>query len=515
MPFPSVAGVVARSRARARRLADRLDLETRLGVDVRALAALRIALGLLLLVDLALRARHLTAFYTDDGVLPRATLVSFYPGAGFSLHALSGAAWVQALLFLVAGVAALALLAGYRTTVATAVSLLLLASLHARNPLVLNGGDTLLRRLLFWGVFVPLGGRWSLDGSRWPDGRSTVATVATAALLVQVVLVYTVTGLFKLDSARWLGGTQLQYVLRIDQLTHLLGDALVGQAVLLRGLAWLWLAMVLSSVLLIVLTGRRRVALVALFAAMHVGMLLTIRLGVFPLVSLAALLPFLPAAVWDRVETAGVNRLRRAGTIYRRTVGGTALEKRRSPVRLWTGRRPAVRYPPSGGRWGAGDLTTRRGGSTLVAVLLAGALVWNAMALGVVATPEAVASVRDPGEHAWDMFAGGSRPDGWFVAPARLESGDRVDLYRRSAVDWEPPPDLTTTFPSARWLRYSVALLSTSALREPFAAYLCRRWNRGHADEATSVDVYFMQRTVRLDRPPTVERVHLGRFRCP
>jgi len=121
----------------------------RVAVDGRALGALRIALGLLLLADLVLRARFLGAFYTDAGVFPRALLVERYPTIStFSLHALSGGLWWQVALFVGAGLAALSLLVGYRTRLATVASLLLLVSLHARNPLVLNAGDSLLRRLL-------------------------------------------------------------------------------------------------------------------------------------------------------------------------------------------------------------------------------------------------------------------------------------------------------------------------------------------------------------------------------
>ncbi|MDY7080948.1 MAG: HTTM domain-containing protein, partial [Halobacteria archaeon] len=79
------------------------------------------------------------------------------------LHALSGDAWFQVLLFVVASVFALMLVVGYRTKVATVVSLVLLVSLHLRNPVILNGGDSLLRRLLFIGIFLPLGEQWSVD----------------------------------------------------------------------------------------------------------------------------------------------------------------------------------------------------------------------------------------------------------------------------------------------------------------------------------------------------------------
>ena len=44
------------------------------GIDTRSLAVLRVALALIILADLAIRASELSAFYTEDGVLPRALL---------------------------------------------------------------------------------------------------------------------------------------------------------------------------------------------------------------------------------------------------------------------------------------------------------------------------------------------------------------------------------------------------------------------------------------------------------
>ena len=87
----------------------RRALTRRFGIDSRALAALRVAVGVLLLADLTLRTRGLVGFYTDSGVLPRSLLGEQYPiFAKLSLHALSGAAWFELILFAVAGVAALA-----------------------------------------------------------------------------------------------------------------------------------------------------------------------------------------------------------------------------------------------------------------------------------------------------------------------------------------------------------------------------------------------------------------------
>jgi len=144
---PSASTVRSRLTAAVRRLA--AAVAARVSVDLRALAAFRIGLGALVIADLLLRSRSLTAFYTDYGVLPRRAFFSDYSG-NYSLHALSGEPWAVGLLFALAGAFALALVVGYRTRLVTLVSWVLLVSLHARNPMVLNSGDTLLRMLLFW-----------------------------------------------------------------------------------------------------------------------------------------------------------------------------------------------------------------------------------------------------------------------------------------------------------------------------------------------------------------------------
>ncbi len=105
-------------------------------IDLRSLALCRIGLAFAVLVDLCCRLPDLVAHYTDAGVLPRA-IVPFYTGASrFSLHLLSGEPLIQLVLFLIAGVAALGLLAGYRTRLMTVASWFLLLSLHHRNPMV-------------------------------------------------------------------------------------------------------------------------------------------------------------------------------------------------------------------------------------------------------------------------------------------------------------------------------------------------------------------------------------------
>ena len=141
-----------------------------LGLDVRSLAVFRVGLGLLLLTDVLTRVQHLDAHYTDAGVLPLSVLLRQQWNNGWwSLHALSGDAGLQWLLFGLAAVFAVQLVLGWRTRVAHVASWVLLASAQARNPLVLQGGDDLLRLVTFWSMFLPLGATWSLDARR--EGR--------------------------------------------------------------------------------------------------------------------------------------------------------------------------------------------------------------------------------------------------------------------------------------------------------------------------------------------------------
>ena len=191
------------------------------GIDLRSLALFRIALAALLLVDLARRAGDFTAFYTEAGVLPVEALRLLEPRAAWlSLHALVGSsALAVAALFALAAVAAVALLLGWRTRVATAVSWYLLASLQMRNPVArLDGRRRAASAVLVLG-HVPAARRAHVARRRArPALRAAPAlhvSAATVALLGQICLVYFATGAQK-TGALWEDGTAVRYALELD-----------------------------------------------------------------------------------------------------------------------------------------------------------------------------------------------------------------------------------------------------------------------------------------------------------
>ena len=472
-------------------------IRRRSGIDARALAGFRIAVAALVVGDLAFRARSLRAFYTDAGVLPRSALAAEYPTlAALSLHALSGTVVVQAVLFGATALAALALLVGYRTPLATVLTLGLVASMNARNPFVLNGGDGLLSVALLLALFLPLGARWSVDARRRvgddapsgdtsarredpvgrnASGNSRVFSVATATLLVQPVAIYAANAGFKLRSPLWRQGEAIQVVLQLEPFAVGLAPYLTGHHRLLTALTWLWIALLVASPLLLVVTGWRRTVLVAAYALVHVGMAATMRLGLFPLVSVAVLVPFLPPAVWDRLEglLAGPAR---AATAF----ADDALAEP-SPWRL----------PP----WLA--RSARRLGTVAVTVVLVASLLWPAAALGLPAVP--TAAEQSAPDYTWNLFAPHpSTHHRWIVAPATLSTGERVDALDGSAVTWERPPDAGETYPNALWHRYVVDLRAGNVDDpRPLGAYLCRRGVPGRSAAIDTVAFYILETPVR------------------
>ena len=517
---PPAATTESASRVRRSTAWLRAALTRRLGIDLRALAAFRIGLGAVLLADLLLRSRNLVIFYTDAGVLPRSLLAANRPVISqLSIHTLSGDLLLQAGLFTLAGGCAIALLVGYRTRLAVLSSWLLLVSLHARNPLVLNGGDSLLRRLLFWGVFLPLGARWSLDAlagrtrrSRVPTGgmQGRVVGVAAAGLLIQVVLVYATNAGFKLGSGRWLSGDALAYVLHLDEFTTPLGAALAEVPAVLSVLETVWLGLLVGSVGLVATTGWRRALLAGLFAGAHLWMAATMRLGVFPFVSVVALVPFLPSRVWDRVSAVAASA--GSGDIADRLPSWLVATEPGAEVEH-DGGQPE---PASAGRWRRARTLARRGGKIAGVILIAGLLVWNAAAVGVVGPPDAVPGSLDPAEDSWDMFAAPPTRDVLILAPATTEGGRQVDALHGGEVSWDPPPDGAAWYPTNRWRKYLRSVWATDdpAVLHGVADGLCTRWSRTHDSHVERVSLYAVLEPTGLDGDGPVRREKLVTHSC-
>lgn len=450
----------------------RTRLAETIALDLRSLAVLRIGVALALLVDLLLRARDLRAHYTDFGILPRAELGAYTARSVWTLHGLaSPSPTAVAALFAIAALLALALGLGLRTRLAAFGSWVLLTSLQYRNPPLVFGGDVMLRMLLFWGLFLPLGARWSLDARRRAApplaGADRVASLATLALLVQVALVYAFTVLNR-TGPTWWDGRALEQALHFDQFASRAGvwlresgaplAGLTHAAIWFEGLGFLPLFVPFAN-------GPLRTLTAFLFVGFHATLAVLFNIGLFPLVFSVAWLGLLPTWFWERLGPA----FRRGGGLR---------------VRL-----------------GAGD--------ALAAVALVLVLLSNLSTLQRdPRVPYETPAWARPAEwlyvdQLWALFAPDPpRYDGWYAFLGVQADGAQVDPFWNRP--WRGPdalakPEVVSETMNVRWREFFFALQRDA--RDPrwtsFGRWLCRRWNETHAgpERLDRAYVYFVEET--------------------
>lgn len=300
----AAAGLIDAAAAVAHRL---------FGIDERSLALFRVGLGVALLIDWGLRLDHISVFYTDGGVLPRAAALQFWDSRYLnSLFFATGTFWGALALMLPAGPIALAVLFGWRTRLMSALALVMMVSWQVRDFPVVQGSDDLLRMLLFWSLFLPLGRCWSVDAAldrkaadREPHGRIWLS-VGCAALMLQSSYVYLMGAIIKAGNPVWFeDGTAIYYAMNIDQFTTALSPYLLEFPSLMTLLTrFVFLLELVGPILLFCpwATPRVRLLVLAGLIPMHLGFKLFLQVGMFPLVSLISLTPFIPGAVWAFVE---------------------------------------------------------------------------------------------------------------------------------------------------------------------------------------------------------------------
>lgn len=292
-------------------------------LDLRSLAAFRIILGTIVLGDLLARLVDLKAHYTDMGILPRQLALEAvnYPWE-ISLHMMSGQWQVQAVIFAVHILAAFCLILGVHTRKAIFVTWLLTLSLHYRNTLLLHGGDSVIKLLLFWGQFLPLGARYSIDralATGAGDSEHGYRGMGGLALVVQMALIYICTGILKNDPM-WTETFQATYyALSGEPLTSVLGKALLPYKSLLEFLTASTLVLEILVPLLLFVPYRNqwlRLGVCSAFISFHLGIALTMNIGNFPYVCMAAWIGLLPTKFWQILEKVVYQRKTRGATIY-------------------------------------------------------------------------------------------------------------------------------------------------------------------------------------------------------
>lgn len=482
-------------------------------LDLRALALMRMAVGAVLLLDLGIRSTDLEAHYTNLGVLPLHVLFErAWNPYEFSLHTSSGLWVVQAALFGLAAAAALGLLLGWRTRLLTVVSWVLLVSVQNRNPMIVQGGDDLLRMLLFWAIFLPWGRVWSLDARHRPaPDHTSYFSAATAAYVVQIALVYVCTALLK-SGPEWRSeGTAIYYALSLDQLLMPGGRLLYPHYELMRLLTHLtfYMELLLPVLLFIpVATPFWRTVFVLTIWGFHLGISLTLFVGLFFIISFASVLGLLPTPALNWLE-------RKLGPPVRYC--GGYLGRCRQHLQRWPWPLPALRLHAE---WPAHVsrhfrlLPALR--DTVLLVLLGYTVWWNLDGIApgyTMSEPLRWFGYVFRTDQHWGMFAPTVfKDDGWYILEGQTKNGRRLDLNRQGQpVTYRKPYSVMALHKNDRWRKYSenYLFISNDWMRGYYCNYLLRRWHENPRNpRLQQLDVVYMKEVTLPNykvKPPTRE----------
>lgn len=443
-------------------------------LDLRSLAVFRIAVGLLLIFDVAMRWPDLRALYSDDGYFTRAHVNQYFSQAiapdwqigTWSLHLLRGdLGWAQT-LFILQAVCGGLLILGFATRVVTLAAWILVVSAQIRGPLVITAGDFILKMMLFWGIFLPLARRWSLDRQlfrRWwgtspQDEPNRVVSWASAAYVIQVVTIYFCTGEAKLNQIWW-QGEAMQYVLHLDIHCRPHAQYLLNYPWLLKAIAWGTLFIECVLIWFLLSPWRNawwRLVNIAAYYAFHLGILLWMSIGLFPWICFALWLPLLPNEFWRRC----------CGLVEA----------------------PRALLPPTGWlRW------IYWPAQAFCCCMLALVVLWNVanfewlkLSSERIPPPVKLLARVTAIDQRFQMFGVPPKLSAWFVYEARLKDGSRVDLFRPGHdLDFAKPASVLHSIPTHNWRQLHRNLTSDhlAALREGLLDYHVKVWNESHGPD--------------------------------
>lgn len=491
-------------------------------VDLRSISLMRIAVALVLLTDLCIRATDLEVFYTDAGALPRQVLYDHCYNPWFSsLHTLSGSYSWEVCLFIVAGIAALCLLIGWQTRIFTVISWFMLMSLQNRNPLIGQGGDDLMRMVLFWAIFLPWGSFYSIDSRKKAIPMDTrYSGAACLGYMVQVCAVYIFSALLK-TSAEWHSeGTALYYALSLDQILMPGGKLIYYHPRLLMLLTHLTYYFEVSVPVLVFMPISnnlfRTLAVIGLIG-MHIGISLCLFVGLFFLIGIATAIGMLPTTTMDRIENfvRRIIKKPRPQIITEVTDAHHEMPQERMEIEAEEVSPESPKASPS--RSVKDSMVAFK--DTVLLFLLAYIIIWNYSNLEQ-AGYEISPRLQWLGyalrlNQNWGMFAPSVfKDDGWYIFEGTLQNGQKIDLNRKgNKVDYNKPKPVLALYKNDRWRKYleNYLFVDNSYMRPYYCSYLIKKWNASHEQKLKAMDVVYMEEfSLPAYKKPVPKRVVLS-----
>jgi uncharacterized membrane protein YphA (DoxX/SURF4 family) len=275
-------------------------------VRAERLAALRIGLAIVLLVDVLVQYLPHYADFFGAGSLGSPEVFAGRNTGHWHWSPLRGLEDARLFLpiLLIWLSAAFLLLIGWKPRLAAVVAWVLSISVLNLNYYLHNSGDRIRNIILFYLMLTPCGAAWSLDNCiprkrGGHKGPVYISPWALRLLFVQMALIYFFNGFYKLMGADWRDGDVLHFVLgNVQWARWSITDLPVPYGVT-RVLTWLIVIWEIGFPLFVSMRPIRNMTL-WFGVLLHLGMAVSLQLGMFSFYMLCLYLPLVPWERWSK-----------------------------------------------------------------------------------------------------------------------------------------------------------------------------------------------------------------------
>jgi hypothetical protein len=399
-----------------------------------SIRAMKFLLGLLLLSQALELARDLPAML-EPQVYP--TLQHDNQNYGLPLSAGLVAILFRLLVYAGLPVFGVLLCTGIKPRLVSLGAFLVVMAIQHDIAPFLQGGDALLRLLLFWSIFLPM---WSKNPVSKTTSFLLSERLACWAFTLQICFVYWFAAALKTDPLWTRSGDALFYALNIEHFTTPLGLYLRQFHGLLQVFTFATRCFEFLGPLLLLIPfyqGCFRMLAVILFISFHlIGMHSLLRVGLFPWVCATAWVAFIPGFFWEWLGKVSPRLVPYVSTEFPKLIR----KPKRAPVP------PPIYY-------------LDRAASLFVVVCFLDVMAWNVASL----QREKGMTWMDRNDRfgglmglrqQWNMYAPRPRTiHGWLIVPTDLADGTEVDLFTAQSVSWDKPNDIGAYFGDDRWRR--------------------------------------------------------------
>jgi hypothetical protein len=272
-------------------------------LDLRAIAAYRIVLALVLIIDFFVyRLPSRIALYSNEGFISANTAMEYPDSSPFSLLYYITSPQMVLVFFMLYFLLCVALLIGYKTSVVCVVTYIFYYSIQERVAPFMYGGDDALRIALFWAMFLPLNKRFSIfTNAKTETSDHHYSGIAAFAVLLQISLIYFFNAALKTGET-WGDGTAVAYAASIFEHQAKFSYIMIENEGLSKLLTFCTKFFEYCVPLLVFspfFNNKTRITAALLIISFHFGLIPFLNVNTFYLSTLPFAIILLPPSFWD------------------------------------------------------------------------------------------------------------------------------------------------------------------------------------------------------------------------